>query len=76
MPVIVRIGSYRTIDVEVSILVKGGVRDVVEQIVAGTVCPAPVMRPLPLALGGGGESDEKGDEESNEKFGKIQRAKS
>ena len=76
MPVIVRVGSNGTIDVEVSILVKGRVRDAVEQVVDGAVCPAPVMRPLPLALGGGSEESEKSGEEGDEKFGKIQRAKS
>ena len=71
-----RISSDGTIDVEVAFLVKSGVRDIVVQVIDGAICPAPVIRPLPLTLGGGGEEGEKGGEDCDEKFGKIQRAKS
>ena len=53
-------------NINISIIVKSGTHDVVEWIIATqrVIIARPIVRPLPLALGGGGEESEKGGEES------------
>ena len=65
--IIFRTSSHGAIDIDVAIIVKGGVDDFVVIVAVGAVAARPVMRPLPLALGGGGEGDEKGGEGGHEK---------
>jgi hypothetical protein len=74
--IIFRTSSHGAIDIDVAIIVKGGVDDFVVIVAVGAVTARPVMRPFPLALGRGGEEGEKGGEDCDEKFRKIQRAKS
>ena len=74
--IIFRTSAHGAIDVDVALIVKGGVDDFIVLVTVGAVAARPVMRPLPLALGGGGGEGEKGGEDCHEKFAKIQHAKS
>ena len=65
--IIFRTSAHGAIDVDVALIVKGGVNDFIVIVAVGAVASRPVMRPLPLALGGGGEGDEKGGEGGHEK---------
>ena len=56
-------------NINVPVIVKSGAHDVIVWIraVQRVIIARPVVRPLPLALGGGGEGDEKGGEGGHEK---------
>jgi hypothetical protein len=73
-----RVAAKASENINIPVVIKSGAHDVIVWIraVQRVIIPRPVVSPLPLALGGGGEGDEKGGENCNEKFGKIQCAKS
>ena len=62
-PVKDSIPAHSSVHIDISFIVKGRVCDPIIVIAVGTILAAPIMRPLPLALGGGGEESEKGGEE-------------
>ena len=66
-PVKDRIPAHSSVHIDISFIVKGRVSDPIIVIAVGAIRSAPIMRPLPLALGGGGEGDEKGGEGGHEK---------
>ena len=71
-----RTSAETTENVYVSVIVKCSSHNTIRLVATKLLVARPVVGPLPLALGGGGEEGEKGGEESDEKFGKIQRVKS
>ena len=67
-PINHQITAHPAKNVNISIIIKGNVIDIVKEFtLIDPVAARPVMRPLPLALGGGGEGDEKGGEGGHEK---------